>query len=408
MQEWFRERFAEGNALGDLIVQEDDTLPPISSNLIASKVHESFSYVLETLWVTEVISDNQDISLAPGDVLRPDFLLYSAEAEAIVVVELKNISQPTRQAGTEISAYGAEVKTYLPFIADTDVVGVIVSRHWPTLLRHYVVEEIFWRNRKLLCLEPEKTTDGIKLRVKSVNTFAADDLEFRPAAHHLGGFQICLYDDALYGASPDRARLVPHENQMRSALRLMGGEGESLGSHGFAFLWRDGWTQTLAPYSISVCNIAPFKALERFVLALEDGKQLEGMREKFCRMAAEYDPGGQPQSFSRIASSADVILKSFCKPRFEGYTDWDGLKETMRERGRVISFQPWGIFRNLFFSHLHKAFESGLINTPTDDPNLGLSMLDEVVSKGGVGIDWSCVFYEPKIDGELPDDWFDP
>lgn len=63
-------------------------------------------------------------------------------------------------------AYAGELKSHLPFISDVDIIHVVISPHWPTLLRHFIFNEIFWMQRNILCLEPyKKENDQVQLRV---------------------------------------------------------------------------------------------------------------------------------------------------------------------------------------------------------------------------------------------------
>lgn len=165
MQKWLSIELHKNEGLMDIIdnYKTFSEYKPISTP--EKKIFESFEYSLNSLYTNIIISENENISLKKGDSLKPDFLLYSPERETIVVVELKNLSGPSRQAGTEISAYTSEVKSYIPFLSDGDVVNVIISSVWPTLLRHYIYHEIFWLQKNLICLEPVLKDEKILLNI---------------------------------------------------------------------------------------------------------------------------------------------------------------------------------------------------------------------------------------------------
>jgi len=197
MQEWLSNELKDNSSLADII--EDYEESSEGTDAIRNRIVDSFNYCLQSLDVVEVISENENISLREGDILKPDFLLYSPSTESIIIVELKNIANPTRQVGTELGAYSSEVKSYLPFMSDGDIVHVVVSREWPTLLRHYIFHEIYWLNRKVLCLEPVENDEGeIKLKVLDSNQFLEEIDNSKFCNMHLAGYQLCIYDEELY------------------------------------------------------------------------------------------------------------------------------------------------------------------------------------------------------------------
>ncbi len=167
MQQWLSEQFARGKSLADLVSNLEEYDSPFSEKETFSlrKVIDAFKFCLSSFDNNEVLVENKDISLSDKDILKPDFLLYAPGTQSVIVIELKNIKSPTRQVGTEFGAYAAEVKTHLPFLADNDVINVIISSEWPTLLRHYVFNDIVWLDRKLICLQPVNTLQGIFLEI---------------------------------------------------------------------------------------------------------------------------------------------------------------------------------------------------------------------------------------------------
>lgn len=263
MQVWLSNSLKSVDGIGDLIINNEEFSSFTPNTLAEKKIFKSFSYCCESLYINEVISENINISLKEGDSLKPDFLLYASETESIVIVELKNDVSPTRQAGTELSAYASEIKSYIPFVSEGDIINVIISTKWPTLLKHYVFNEIFWLQKNLICLEPVRFEGEVKLKILDVSHLVEDDVTFKICPQHLGGYQLCLYDNELYKPEHDKNRLDSHIEQMKTALEMIAIKGYSHKSHGFAFLWKDHWELSLAPYSITVLNFAPFNSVER-------------------------------------------------------------------------------------------------------------------------------------------------
>lgn len=377
MQDWLSKELQANDCFKELIVNIEEFEKYKATSLSDKKVFESFKYCLTSLNIVSIISENENISFNPSDSLKPDFLLYAPETESVIIVELKNIVTPSRQAGTEVSAYANEVKSYIPFISDGDIVNIIISSVWPTLLKRYAFHEIFWQQRNILCLEPIKVQDEIKLRIIEVNTIAEDSLSLKLGNEHLGGYQICLYDDNLYSDPENRDRLDPYLKQMKTAMTAMASKGNSQKNHGFAFLWKDNWTLSLAPYSITIINFAPFQSFERHFH--NEDFQPNGITERFIQIIKDHDPTGHGNSLQAITSQGESFLENFCTPRTEGFHTWDILSEIMLRRCNLISFQSWGVFEEVYTEKLMERYKNGDIELTFDDPNLGLEMLNELI-----------------------------
>lgn len=389
MQAWLTKEISQVDGLGDLIIPK--ALDGYTGE--EKRIAESYNSCIDALNYNHPISFDENISLKNGDILRPDFLLYSSESEAIILVELKNIKEPTRQAGTELSAYAAELRSYLPLLASSDIVSVIISTEWPTLLRHYVFNEITWHQRKIICLKPAKNKGKISLEIVDPKEITEGDLSLSIGEDHLAGFHICLYDMELYNGG-DLKRLNSHVQQMLTALRYIGAKGTSQGNNGFAFLWRNEYPETLAPYMLTVVNIAPFSTLERFIRVAGEIKP-ESILGRFINICTEHDPTGHGSSLSAQADSAVEFLRSFCSPQAEGFTNWRYLKEFMLENGDLIAFQAWGFFETEYFSSLKKEYDDGNLTTAAHDPHLALRVLENLIDPGYQFIDLAYFNYDP-------------
>ncbi|WP_140128318.1 hypothetical protein, partial [Vibrio parahaemolyticus] len=111
MQEWLSSQLSSVDGLSSLILEQELSMTPANDQ--EKNVLATFKYCYQSLHQGVVISEDTNISLESGDIMRPDFLLYAPESESMVIIELKNFAGATRQAGTEISAYESELKTYL-------------------------------------------------------------------------------------------------------------------------------------------------------------------------------------------------------------------------------------------------------------------------------------------------------
>jgi hypothetical protein len=131
----------------------------------------------------------------------------------------------SRQAGTELGAYAAEVKTYIPFLSDGDLFNVVISTEWPTLLRHYIFHEIFWQQKNYICLQPVLVEKEVKLEILKIETLLEANVTTKVSKRHITGYQWCLYDDNLYKEPENKTRLDPYIRQMEAALSAMAVEG---------------------------------------------------------------------------------------------------------------------------------------------------------------------------------------
>jgi hypothetical protein len=387
MQKWMVEQLEGADGFGELLESSD---VPDPNSVEEGYITKSYKFCLDALNFNIVISANENISLDPGDILKPDFLLYSSENEAVVVVELKNQSGPTRQAGTELGAYTAELKQYLPFIAGSDVISIVVSPDWPVLLRHYIFNEIVWGNKRVVCLRPIQKDDQIKLELVPPEELVEGNLNVLLSDEHLGGFNVSLYDMELYSGGP-RERISAYIEQMQTATKYIAAKGRAQSNNGFAFLWKNERTETLAPYFITVVNVAPFKMLERFVrtLPIEDDCMLDRIIKN---VVIEYFPEGHGASIGEQYKDSLKFLGTFCSAQPEGFHSWPALKEFMTNFSTLISFEAWGIFEKALYEELEKEYANGNTTLRSNDPALGMSVLNTVIDSNYEYIDIRYLF----------------
>lgn len=395
MQAWLSEELAKIAGLGDLICDKDWLKNFKPKNLAETRVLASFKTGISSLFLTMTLFENENISLSNQDILKPDFVLYAPETESIVIVELKNLVSPSRHAGTELGAYSAEIRTCIPFLADGDVIHVLISSVWPALLKHYVRHEIFWQGRKLLCLRPIELSDGSKrLEILPLSELVEDHAAFQIGKDHLGGYNISLCDDNLYNPDADRERLTTALEVFRVALQAMAVTGNRLNSHGFAFLWKDKWQQSLAPYSIVVANFAPFQYLERFV-GVDD---ISEVIERFIKIVSKYGPIGHGNTLNEITDACVDIVGRVCTPRYEGFITWGALSESIRARTEYLAFIGWGLFGEAAVDEVKERHRAGELTCSLNSPEVGLAVLDKLIDENYEVLDLSYYFYEPDED----------
>ncbi|MBD9513640.1 hypothetical protein [Pseudomonas sp. PDM22] len=402
MQDWLSEELSNGDGLADVIVNIDcyDDYKP--SGRMEQRILDSINVCKESLYSNVVVSENENISINEGEALKPDFVLYATETESIVIVELKNLVSPSRQAGTELSAYCCEIRASIPFISDGDVVNVLVSTEWSTLLKHYVRQEVFWQRKNLICLRPVLHEGVRRLEILPVQELAEGGLDMVISDRHLGGYQICLYDDGLYQPNANRDRLDGCIEQFKTALQSMATIGARLNSHGFAFLWKDEWELSLAPYSITVINFAPYQSIERFLQKI-DLEDIPEMVSRFMDIVVEFDPVGHGNALSEIRDTATDILSNVCSVRPEGYTHWGELRSVMLGRDSKVAFVGWGLFGEAMLLKLKEEYRAGNTSCSMMDPEIGLSVVDSIVDRNYPFIELAWIKYKGDQDEEASD-----
>lgn len=403
MQEWLHGKFINETTLSELIINYDEFKEadsPKSTPLILQKIRESYSFCMASFENNELLFSNQNISLNPKDVLKPDFVLYAPETQNIIIVELKNIKGPTRQAGTEFGAYAAELKSYLPFLADGEVVNVIVSTVWPALICHYVINEIMWLNRNLICLEPVDHEGETLLKIVQPSVITDDIRRFSISTQQLGGYHLCLYD--YEGVKQGNYfRMANHDNQIRAALNAMSVRGNSLRTHGFAFLWKNIYEFGYAPYTITLVNYTSFQALPYSFTDPAYVPNETAMR--LLELIRDHDPEGHGQILNTICEAGERFLKGFCDPRPEYFTDWQNLKPSIFYETDAMAFVAWGVFEELFYERLAEAYTRDDYDYRHDNPMLAIAMLNEIIDETKLYIDWGKL----GLDNEVDESFFD-
>lgn len=255
---------------------------------------------------------------------------------------------------------------------------MIVSSEWPTLLRHYVFNEIIWQQKNMIGLTVVDAPDGPMLEIIDPSIIAEAELSLSLTSNQLGGYQLCLYDDQLYNGG-DYNRMKVYENQMRTALHAMASKGNSMKAHGFAFLWRHCFEVGPAPYNITVLNFAPFQSPGLAGVDLRFPKN--EMATRLVEIIRDHDPEGHSYALDAITEYGCRFLKDICNPLPEGYQNWEYLKPLIFKNSDALAFVGWGFFGELFFNYLEKEYsdtEFDFDHDPTD-PLLTIAMINQIV-----------------------------
>ncbi|MBN6066417.1 hypothetical protein HYE66_08135 [Aggregatibacter actinomycetemcomitans] len=355
MQEWL-ENALKGNH-GEMysLINNAEAFDSMYKSHYQNKVLDSFYNSLLSLHETEVISANKNISHKKGESLKPDLVLFSYTTESLVLVELKNSSNATREAGTEFGAYNYELYSYFPNIPKLDIVHIIISNEYPDLLLHHIRNMVFIQNLNVLCLMPVKLNGELKLEIIDFNlineagVFHPNQTKGKIPASFLQSFQICIYDDELQKGGNDFNRLDKHVNLFKTALNNMANIGNKLNSNGFAILWKDRWSESLAPYSISVVYMPSYEQMRFTDYNYEIYESLKTAIDEF--------PPVFGNSIRAIANEVNKIIcfDDSCSISYEGFVDFRTWVNDDPFRYNYLSFVSWGdLFRDYHMQILHE------------------------------------------------------
>jgi hypothetical protein len=376
-QEWLASELNAGANLGDLIFGWESFNDVAEKGWFSNKIIRSFENCRHSLYTNVLISEDEDIFSVGRKKLKPDFLLFDAETANILVVEIKNTSHATREAGTESSAYANGVKVLFPFLASGDIIHIIISSDWPTLLRNWICYEVIFFNKKLLCLQPVMVDGNIRLEVLQMSALLVK-LNVAPKfyASELEGFHHCLY--AKNAQTREKIdNLDGYVAEMKYSLQQIRLKAESEGLHGFSFLWKDRRDQILAPYSMTIVNVSPFTDPD-FLLY----KSKSILAKKIIQINEDFEPSStESASLYRVVRGSHPFLKNFCNPLSEGFSHWGILHQMMTSYAdSLIAFQGWGVFGEAFDDKMQCSITSK-DKFRVMDPEVGLEVLNSLINE---------------------------
>ncbi|WP_211442437.1 hypothetical protein [Collimonas humicola] len=289
--------------------------------------------VLTNLEPLEIIAVNKSISLATGEVLRPDILCFNPESRTLVVFEVKREVFTERQTVTELAGYEHELRNVLPFLGNFDICFVVVAKDWSTLLNHAVANLNAWSAKN--CLALKVNTDSQPFRIAC----------HLPEAWHLTG-SFGLPPDALQTIDMYLAEETPdageHEppRSLITAMEVIARAGDRAGSHGFLMLWKDVNGMGRGRWGMTLCAVDP--------IAMHAWCSKHGLPRRQSEVTNYFDtqatdaPALVPSVVYRIAKEAFPILNDRYDPEFEGAFSWHEKLRQRRVGAVPIRFDFWG------------------------------------------------------------------
>ena len=124
-------------------------------------------------------------------------------------------------------------------------------------------------------------------------------------------------------------------------------------------------------------NFAPFQSLER--LFHEGSFTPNMMTEKFIQIIQDHAPEGHGYSLETISKYGERFLKNICSVRTEGFNTWEIHRRDISKNSELLSFFGWGIFGELYADKLLQKYNSGENTIQSDNPQLGIELIDGLV-----------------------------
>lgn len=257
MQEWLHSELKKNSGeLKSIICNIEEFIDKRAESEEEHKIIKSFHDSISSLSETEILSVNENISEKKGEVLRPDFTLFSHSTGRIIIVELKNSSNAAREAGTELTSYAQEIANQLFFKSTNSIVRVIISSDFKTILINFIRNMIFVQNLSVLCLEPTHFSGETKLKIIDHKKISLNfPVNHYPPPSLFHSIQIRLYNQFKDG-NIDTDQRIRCEKLLNRALSDM---SKIEDQNGFAVIWRDN-ENSYSPYFISLVYL-PYYAM---------------------------------------------------------------------------------------------------------------------------------------------------
>lgn len=338
-----------------------------------------------------IVKNNRNMSAEKGERLFTDLLYCNRDTSQFIIIEVKNQNITAREAITELLAYEHEVLNHLPFAGANDIMMVIVSRDFSTLLDHAVAGLNTWSRRNVLCLrfddsgiEPflevhiPKAWTSIGQAAMPDSAIATAFLSFRPEPG--------LTEDQVYAICD-------------TATQLLVREAERSGGSGFALVAYNHFYPGLAegPYLILAGVVDPFSFVEHAIG--------QGFLQADASPVASYiHDDGKLDALSSswnwtggdIQAAVDY-LDAYGSAGWENFSNWRTLRNVRRwttdgatpdRHLTPVTMDFWGMLGDYVRDAVRNVsrmrnFLGGLAKPGMDwrFPNLGVAFLDDIALK---------------------------
>lgn len=345
IERWLVERI-NNCELYDLIKNKEDSLsignskninfiPNFSFDYLSRKKNiEASNNVLETLKLLEIISVDLSVSLHKGEILRPDIVCYNPEKRVFVIFEIKRDKLTERQALTELYAYEQEIRNILPFIGNSEIQTVLISKDWDTLLEHAVSNYNSWSNKNCLALAINEITskNNFELSLKIPNSWFIRGISELPQE----SYQTL---DLFINGEFEEDNYLPLK--VATFVNIITKYCDRNDIHGFLMVWQDHSPLNKGNWVITFCSIDP---LAIFHFCSKNGiKFRESDLTKFIDKFYQDNSSIISASLVKAISDKLYILKENYEVSFSNYCSWNTKLEILKETCNPSYYDFFGI-----------------------------------------------------------------
>lgn len=366
---------------------KEDYIPSFSIDYLCTrKLLSAANNVLSGLESVEIITTaSQNISVDRQERLFPDLILVNHDKAKIIIVELKRSKKTARETLTEMLAYEHEVRNFLPFFSNFEILFCILSTEYPNLLNHSITNLTTWESKQILCLKVQESEDDeLSFEVYLPSAwFSLNTNGFPPNA--ISTFKIILYKHSKDKISPDAKAAVSY------AASLIAKEGDRNNSHGFVLIWRDCWNLEdvtgAVEYQLLIGLINPYAFLPfAQSLGVIDASQSpfgEYFLDKSDDISVFY-------SNQEVIKKALMFLDKFFRVSLEGFSNWsdERLKYHtyfMRDRALTLKVELWGALGDFsreiivhpgFNKHILSGISGSILGC--ENPLIAIPLINEI------------------------------
>ncbi|QNY26235.1 hypothetical protein IC763_11935 [Acinetobacter seifertii] len=310
-------------------------VPNFSFDYLSRKRNiQASNNVLDTLKLLEIISVDLSVSLIKGEILRPDLVCYNPEKRVFVIFEIKRDKLTERQALTEIYAYEQEIRNIIPFIGNSEIQTVIISKDWDTLLEHAVSNYNAWSNKNCLALTISEITPKInfELSLKIANSWFIRGISELP----IESYQ--TLDLNIKGDFEDNNYLPL---KIATFVNIIIKYCDRNDIHGFLMVWKDHSPLNKGNWVITFCSVDP---LAIFNFCNTNGiKYRESNLTKFIEKFYNDNSSIISDSLSKAISDKLYILKENYDVSFSNFCSWHTKLYHLRKSSNPSYFNFFGI-----------------------------------------------------------------
>jgi hypothetical protein len=348
--------------------------------------------VFRSLHSLELVSKNRSsISQTKGESLFVDLLYCNRERSQFIIVEVKNQRASVRETVTELLAYEHEILNHITFAGSNDILMVVVSREFSTLLDHAITGLNTWSRRKILCLRLDDADNLPRLVTHIPTAWAAIGQKTLSAN---GLVTACLTFDPHEALTSEQIHAA-----CDTAAELLVREAERAGGSGFAIVMHDHLYPkvTQSPYYILAGAVNPFSFLPE--------AEAKGFVDETSSPISKYVLEGGVLGDLSIGwdwlgsdgGAAVEYLEAYGHPTWEGLSTWSNFRDVRRWRHdgltpdrhlMPVSVDFWGVLGDYARDIVRhqkrlKNFMPGITKPGLDwrSPRLGVLLLDEIAIK---------------------------